>query len=112
MTKLAATLAALATATFLAAAPATADNASQPALGNIQLAQADVNVRIGTTPSRTVVKKKVIVRKPVVKKRVIVTTPAVRSSAVVVAPGRNCRTVTTRKTVNGRVVVSKVRRCN
>jgi hypothetical protein len=35
----------------------------------------------------------------------------VRSRTVVVAPRRNCRTVTVRKRVRGRTVITKTRRC-
>ena len=66
MTKINLSFAALATAAMLVAAPAFAEKANAPAISpsHIQLAQADVKVRVGTTGKRTVVKKKVIVKRP------------------------------------------------
>jgi hypothetical protein len=118
MTKFALSVAALATAGMLAiAAPVSAssvDTSSSAvrAHAGIQLAQADVQVRVNE-PSRTVVKKKVIVRKPVVRKRVVVGTsaPVVTGAAVVTTRSRTCRTVTVHKHVGGRDVVSRVRKC-
>jgi hypothetical protein len=119
MTKINLSFAALATAAMLVAAPAFAEKANAPAIGpsHIQLAQADVKVRVSPTGKRTVVKKKVIVKRPVKKKvivrtpGVVVASPAVRSRTVVTTPRRTCRVKTVRKTVNGKVIVRKVRSC-
>ena len=90
MTRLALSLAALATAAVISAPSAIAQSQA-PTAGVVRLAQADVNVRV-TTPAtrRRVVKKKVVVR----------------------STGRNCRTVTVRTRSAGRVVTRKVRRCS
>jgi hypothetical protein len=101
MTKLVFSLAALAAAAMLAATPPATAQSQTTTAGAVRLAQADVNVRVATpTVRKRVVKKKVVVR-PAVRSRTVVTTGA--------AP--RCRTVTVRKRVNNRVVVSKVRRC-
>jgi hypothetical protein len=109
MTKFGPQLAAVVTAALLAmAAPAIGLSEDGPRIGTgasggagIRLAQADVTVRIGTAPAK----------RKVVKKRVVKKGATVRSSTVVVTPRHKCRTVTVRKRVGGKVVVSKTRRC-
>jgi len=98
MPKLALTFAALAAAATLACAPPALAQSGDAA---IRLAQADVSIRVNTpSTQRTVVKKKVVVR------------PAVKSKTVVRTAGSNCRTVTVRKRVNNKTVISKTRRCS
>jgi hypothetical protein len=96
MTRFALTLATIATATLLASAPPALAQSSD---AGFRVAQADVNIRVNT-PSTT--RKKVIIKKR----------PAVRKKTVIRTTGRNCRTVTVRKRVGNRTVVSKTRRCS
>ncbi|MPZ59628.1 MAG: hypothetical protein GEU91_24805 [Rhizobiales bacterium] len=120
MPKVALSLATLAIATMMAAVtPAAVQSQTAPAVSihasdsHLRVAQASAQAK-----KRVVVKRTVVVRKPAARKRVVVRAPAVvgvpavRTRRVVAASGRNCRTVTVRKRVGNRVVVSKTRRCN
>jgi hypothetical protein len=85
MTKLA--LAVAATAALAFATPAFATNGTSTLAPTIQLAQADVTIRVGPRPR---VKKTVVVRRD---------------------RWRRCRTVTVRTRSAGQVVVKRIRRC-
>jgi hypothetical protein len=122
MPKVALTLATVAIATMMAAmTPAAVRSQSSPAglAGGSLIHAGDSHVLVteasGQAKKRVVVKKRVVkktvVARPVARKRVVVRTPAVRTQGAYAAVSRTCRTVTVRKRVGGRVVVSKTRRC-
>jgi hypothetical protein len=121
MPKVALSLASLAIATMMAAAtPAQSQTVPAASIhtGDAQLAQISAQAKKRVVKKRVVVKR-TVVRRPaarrgavVVRAPAVVGVPAVRTRRVVATAGRTCRTVTTRKRVGNRVVVSKTRRCS
>jgi hypothetical protein len=122
MSQIALKLATVAIAALMAAmTPAAARSQSGPAgpihASNVLVTEASAQAKKRVVVKKRVVKRTTVIRRPAVRGRTVVRAPAVvgvpavRTRGAYASAGRSCRTISVRKRVGSRVVVSKTRRC-